>query len=163
VPSLAEHRLDVTDGRPAYRHLNVVPWRSFAVDRGHGLWLVVPQVFRIVAPAMAQIDATHVGDVELGSAGVTKDHELLVMRPAGPAPHVEQADPSRRVDVLAEVAVFPFREPQPVEMRTPHQTPDDHPCCGRVAEHPRHFGPGTVEQLIRIAAPVREQQQVAGL
>jgi hypothetical protein len=48
-------------------------------------------VHLIVPAAVAQVDPAHIGHVQLGAASMTQHDKLLVMRPAGAHPHVQQA------------------------------------------------------------------------
>ena len=60
-----------------------------------------------------------------------------------------------------EIAVFLQAELEPVQVRAPEQAAHDHPAGGRLGQHPRHLRARAVEPLVRVAAPVGEQQQVA--
>ena len=79
LPPFTEHRLHITDGRSADGQLYVVPRRSRPVRRSHRLDLRVACVRYVVAAAVAQVDAAHVGDVQLGPVMVAQDDELLVV------------------------------------------------------------------------------------
>jgi hypothetical protein len=84
-----------------------------------------------------------------------------MMGAAGPDSHVQKADPAGGLDVLAEMAVLAFGEPQPVQMGAPQQASHDHAGRRRrLGQHPRHLAARAVQQLIGVASPVREQQKV---
>ena len=75
-PSFTEDRLDVADGRSADGKLYVVPRRPWAVDSGHRLWLRIAQVRCAVAAAVAQVDASKEGDIEVGTLVVAQDENF---------------------------------------------------------------------------------------
>jgi hypothetical protein len=126
------------------------PWAAIAVGRG-------------IATAVAKVDAADKGAVHLRPAGVTQHHELLMMRAAGTDPHVEQAFAPSRIDLLTEMAVLPLGKLEAIEVRPPYQPANDHPFLGRLAQQSSDLGTPTVEALVGIATPVREQEQVTRL
>ena len=79
LPALPEHGLDIADGGPSDRQLDVVPWRAIAVDGGHRLGLLVAQVAFVVTASVAEVDSADEGDVALGAIAVPQDDELLVV------------------------------------------------------------------------------------
>ncbi len=160
LPAFPEDRLHVTDRRPADRHLYVVPRRPVAVGGRHLLGLRIALVGLVVAPAVAEIDPADVRDVEFRPVAMAQHHELLVVCAAGTQPHVQQALPAGRLDVVAEMPVLLLAELEPVQVRPPQQSLDDHTPPGRVGERGGHLGTRTVEPLVRVAAPVGEQQQI---
>ena len=129
---------------------------------GHRLRLGVTAVAGVIATAVTQVDPADECAVELRPAGMTQHDELLVVRTAGPHPHVEQAAPPGGVDLLAEVAILPLGELEAIQVRSPDEAPDDHAPLGRLAQQRPDLGALAVEALIGIAAPVREEQQVTG-
>ena len=82
--------------------------------------------------------------------------------PPGPHPHVEQALAAGRLDLLAEMPVLLLAEREPVQVRAPDQSLDDHAAGGGRAQRARHLRAGRVQHLVGIAAPVGEHHQVAG-
>jgi hypothetical protein len=162
VPSLAEHRLDIADRWASDPHLGVVPRGAWPVHRGHRLALRIPEVARVVVPAVAQVDATHERDVEILTAGMADDHELLMVRTTGTHSHVEQALATGLGDLRSQVTVLQLGELEAVQVRAPDQAPHDHPASGGLAQDPGDFCTGTGEQLVRITAPIGEQHEIAG-
>ena len=161
-PALAEHRLDVVDSRSGDGGLDVVPRRMFAVGCRHRLGLRVAEVPRVVPPRVAQVDAADEGDVALRVAGVPDDDELLVMRTAGADPHVEQRLRALGLQLLAGLPVLGAGEGQLVPVRAPDQSADVDSAPVGVAEQPDHGRLRIVgELLVRVAAPVGEQDQIA--
>ena len=161
LPSFTEHRLHIADGRSADGELYVVPGRSWPVDSGHRLWLRVAPVRCVVAAAVAQVDATEEGDVELGPVPMAQDDELLVVRPPCPDPHVEQALAAGGIDLLTQVPVLRGGEGQAVPVGAPQETTDIDAASGSVREHPSDFGiQGAGEAFVGVPAPVDEHQQV---
>jgi hypothetical protein len=96
--------------------LDVVPRRAFAIRHGDRGGLRVAVVGGVVAAAVAQVDATDVGHVQVWAAGMAQDHELLVVRTAGAHPHVAQALTAGRFDLVAQMVVLTGAEPEPVGM-----------------------------------------------
>jgi hypothetical protein len=90
IPPFAEAEFQVSDGRALDRDLSVMPGRSFPVHRRHGLALLVAMMVGVIAPAVAQVDATDEGNVAITPSGVADHDELLVMRAAEPDPLVEE-------------------------------------------------------------------------
>ncbi len=162
LPALAKHRFQVGDGRSTNGQLDVVPRRRRPVDRGHRLALRISGVVFVVTAAVTQVDATDERDVEFRPTGMTQHDEFLVVRTAGPDPHVPEAFTAGGLDVLTEMPVLLLAEGEPVQVRAPHQALDHHPppCC--VGEDPRDLGARPVQQLVGIPAPIGEHQQVAG-
>ena len=93
---------------------------------------------------------------------MTQHDELLVVRSAGADPHVPQAFTAGGLDVLTEMPVLLLAEREPVQVRAPHQALDHHSPPCRVGEDPRDLGARAVQELVGIAAPIGEHQQVAG-
>ncbi|MGW1927002.1 hypothetical protein ACWCQ0_50385, partial [Streptomyces massasporeus] len=91
---------------------------------------------------------------------MTQHHHLLVVRAAGPHPHVEQALAARLLDLRAEAAVLLLAEPETVQVGAPQQALHDDVPAGRLAQHRADLGALTGEPLVAIAAPVGEQEQV---
>ena len=134
-----------------------------AVRLGHRQRLGVTQVPRIVASRVAQVDAADEGDVALGSTGVADHHELLVMGAAGPDPHVQQRLRAGRLQLLTGLPVRLAGEGELVPVRAPDQAPDVDATTIRRAEQLDHGRVRIVGQLlVRVTAPVGEQDQVAG-
>ena len=157
-----ERRLGVTDGGPPHLELNVVPGGPRSVDRGHALGLGVPGVPCIVAPAVAQVDATDERHVLLGTPLVAQYHEFLVVRPEDADPLVEQTLTAGGVDLLAQVAILRGAELESVEVRPPDKSSNVDTASGRCGEHLAHLcSCRHVQPLVRIAPPVREQQKIA--
>jgi len=84
------------------------------------------------------------------------------MGAARPDPHVEQALAARRVDHLAQPAVLLLAELEAVQVRAPQQAPHQNAAPGRRAEQVSYRRARRGEQLVGVAAPVGEQQQIAG-
>lgn len=92
------------------------------------------------------------------------DHdELLVMRPAEPDPLIEQHLAAGLFDPFAEVLVLLLAVGKLVQMRPPHQPLDDHAAFRRCAEHLGNRRAAVAHLLVRVAAPVREEQVVPRL
>jgi hypothetical protein len=70
----------------------------------------------IVPAAVAQVDAADVGHVQVRTTRVPEHDELLVVGATGADPHVQQAFPAGRFDLVAEVPVFHGAEGQAVEV-----------------------------------------------
>jgi hypothetical protein len=119
-------------------------------------------VVGVVPAAVTEVDPADERDVELGPAGVPQHDELLVVGSAGANPHVQQHLAAGPLDPLAEVLVLLRAERQPVPVRTPDQPAHVHPALGRRAEQvgDRRVVLGC-QPLVRVTAPVGEQQQVA--
>ena len=98
-----------------------------------------------------------------GRPGMPQHHELLVVRAARTHPHVAQAFAAGRVDLLAEMPILLLAEGEPVQMRAPDQSLDDDPALGGRGEARRDTAVSGPPAADRIAAPVGEQQQVAGV
>lgn len=115
----------------------------------------------IVMTAVAQVDATDVGSVEMRPARMTDHDQLLMVRAARPHPHIEQATTSGPVDLFPEMAVFRLGEPESVEVRTPYEAAHENAsgCC--LGEDIGHLATRAVEELVRVAAPVGEEQEVS--
>ncbi len=160
-PPLPERRVERADHRPAHRELHVVPGRCGAVPGGHADRLRVAGVGGVVAAAVAQVDAAGERDVAARVAGPAQHHELLVVRAAAPDPLVEQHLAAGRADRLAEVAVLRLAVGQRVEVGTPDQALDDHAALGGPGEQLRHGRAVRAHPLVRVAAPVGEEQVVA--
>ena len=96
-----------------------MPGRSWPVGCGHRLRLGVAPVRGVVAPTVAQVDTTQEGNVELGPVTVAQDHELLVVRPPGPHPHVQEALTASVIDLVSELAVLLGREGHPIPVGSP--------------------------------------------
>jgi hypothetical protein len=166
LPAFAEGGFDVADSRALDRDLDVVPGRAWSVGCGKGLAERVAPVGRVVSAAVAQVDSADECDVALGAVGVAQDDELLVVRATGTYPHVQQALAAGGFDLLAEVAVLALAELEAVQVRTPDQALDDHAALGSLAQHRADLttrAAARVERLVRVTAPVGEQQQVARL
>ena len=160
-PPFPEDRLHVVDGRPLDGGLHVVPGRVLTVGVGHRQRLGIPQVTCVVATRMAQVDPADEGDVALRSTDVANHHQLLVMGAGGPDPHVQQGLRPGRLQLLAGLPVGTAGEGELVPVRSPDQAPDvDATTIGCAQE----LDDGRVrvvgELLIRISAPVGEQDQV---
>ncbi len=84
------------------------------------------------------------------------------MRTARPHPHVEQAEPARGVDLLAEVAILPLGELEAIQVRSPDEAAHQYALFCRFAQEGSDIGTVTIKALVGIAAPVRKQQHVAG-
>ncbi|MER5928159.1 hypothetical protein [Streptomyces mirabilis] len=139
-----------------------MPGRTGTVGIGDALRLRVTLMSGVVPTAVAQIDPADEGDVPLGPTRVAQHHELLMVRAARPHPHVEQALPSRLLDLLPQVVVLLFAELEPIQVRAPHQPLDDDTAACGVAQHVADSALRTVQQLVRVTPPVREHQYVAG-
>ena len=164
LPPLAEDRLDVVDGRTGDGGLHVVPGRALPVRLRHRLGLRVAEMPGVVPARVAQVDPADVGDVPLRPAPVADHHQLLVMRPAGPDPHVEQHLGPVALQLLAGLPVLGGGEGQDVEVRAPDQPANvDAADVGR-RQQLLHGRFGFVGQLlVGVAAPVGEVDDVAGL
>jgi hypothetical protein len=163
-PPFAEGEFQIADGRPMDRQLSVMPWWSWPIHRRHRLTLPVAAVVFAVAPAVAEVDAPDKSDVIFGLVGVPDDHQLLVMRSAQTHSLVEQNLTPSCVDLLAEVAVLRGAESEPIQVRAPDQSSNDHASSRCVREYSPNLTLGAVAQpLVRVAAPVGEVQLIAGL
>jgi hypothetical protein len=161
VPTFAENRLGISDGRALNGHLDVVPRRPWPVDGSHHLRLAVSKVLPIIASTVAQVDAPDIGHIAHGVFAVTKDDQLLVVRAQRSDAHVEQTLAARLFDLCPEASILLGAELELVEVRAPQQSAHVHtPSCGRSKDHP-NLGALTVEPLIAIPPPVREHQEVA--
>ena len=90
IPSFAEAEFEVSDGGTLDRELGVMPGRSRSIDRRHRLVLPVAVVVGIVAPAVAQVDAAHEGNIALSPSCMADHDEFLVMGTAESHPLVEK-------------------------------------------------------------------------
>ena len=116
---------------------------------------------RVVAAAVAQVDATEEGDVEVGPLPVAQDDELLVVRPPGPHPHVEEALAAGVIDLIAQVPVLRGGECQAVPVGAPDEAANVDAASGGVGEHLSDLRiRGAGEAFVGVAAPVDEHQQV---
>jgi hypothetical protein len=79
LPPLPENSLDVGHSRTSYGQLHVVPGRPDSVHLSHLLALRIAEVALVVAPAVAQVDAADIGDVEFRLIAVAYHHQLLVV------------------------------------------------------------------------------------
>ncbi len=115
----------------------------------------------VVSPRVAQIDATGEGDVALGCSRMPDHDQLLMVRSADPDTLIQQHFTTRPLDRLTEMLVLLLAVGELVQMRTPHQTLyGDAPfCCA--AEQLADTRPVFPHLLVRIAAPVREEEVVA--
>ena len=162
VPPFPEGGVQRADDRAADRQLHVVPRRVRAVRGAHAHRLGVTVVGRVVAAAVAQVDAADERDVASRRARVPEHHQLLVVRAAAADPLVEQHLAAGPLDRLAEVLVLLLAEREPVQVRAPHQALDHHAPLGGGAEQiPATVGPPGRSQLVGVAAPVGEEQVVA--
>jgi hypothetical protein len=116
IPPFAERELEIAHGRPLDRKLSVMPRRPGPIDRRHRLALTVSMMHFLIAPAVAEVDASNKSDVALGLLSVTDDNHLLVMRPAPPHSLVEQNLAAGRVHQLAQVPILLGAETEPVEV-----------------------------------------------
>jgi len=160
-PTFTEHRLHVADGWSADGELYVVPRWSGSVHGRYRLGLRIAPMRCVITAAVAEVDATEEGDVELGPLVVSQDDELLVVRPPCPDPHVEQALAAGGIDLLAQMPVLRGGECQAVPVGAPKETTNIDAASGSVREHPSNLcirGPG--EALVGVAAPVGEHQEV---
>jgi hypothetical protein len=142
VPPLTEHGFDIGDRGPTHSELNVVPRRSRTIDFRHRFALRVSCVLSSVESAVAQVNAADEGDLEFWAAGMPQHDELLVMRATGSNPHVAQALPAGRLNVLTQMTVLLLAEREPVQMRTPDQTLDHHPPRRGPRQYLRDLGAG---------------------
>jgi hypothetical protein len=110
-----------------------VPRWLWPVHARHRLRLRVAPVRCVVAAAVAQVDATEEGDVQLGPLVVAQDHELLMVRPPGSHSYVEQALATGGIDLLAQVPVLRVGEGQAVPVRTPKETTNIDACMAASA------------------------------
>jgi hypothetical protein len=116
----------------------------------------------VIVAAVAQVDPADERDILLRPAIVAEYDELLVVRAAGPYPHVQQAFPARRFDVLTQMPVFLLAELELVQMRSPHQAPDQYAAPCGVAQNLGYGAAVTGQPLVGVATPVGEQQEVTG-
>ena len=117
----------------------------------------------VIAAAVAEVDPADKGNVADRAVAVPDDHELLVVGAAKADALIEEHLASRFVHQRAEVAVLLGAEPEPVRVRPPEQAFDGHAATHGVAEDGPDLRVGAVaEAFVRVAAPVGEQQLVAG-
>ena len=162
LPPFPEHGLDVDDGRPADRSLDVVPRRVVAVLLGQDLGLRVAVVLGVVAPGVAQVDPADVGDVPGLVVTVADDEHLLVVGAAEPDPHVEQRLRAALLEPLAEAAVLLGGEAQGLLVRAPDQAADVDAALVGATEHRGDLAARLADQLlVGVALPVGEEDQVA--
>src|ERR1700694_5110570 len=90
IPAFAKTEFQIPYGRPLDCQLRVMPRRSRPVHRSHLLVLPVAVMVGIVAPAVAQVDASNKGNVAFRLFGMADDDELLVMGAAQAHALVEQ-------------------------------------------------------------------------
>ena len=69
-----------------------------------------------------------------GSPRMSEHDQLLVVRPERAHPHVEEALPPGRLDLLAQVPVLARAEVEPVQVRAPDEAADIHPSPGSSGE-----------------------------
>jgi hypothetical protein len=99
LPSLTEDGLHVADSRTVDRELHVMPRWPVPVNGRDRLGLPVPRVRGVVAAAVTQVDPADKCHVQLGAARMAQHDGLLMVRAAGPHPHVSQAAAARCLDV----------------------------------------------------------------
>ena len=87
--------------------------------------------------------------------------ELLMLGSAWTHAHISDALAASRLYLFAEVAILLLAERKLVQVRMPQQPLDHYSPRGRVGEHSRHRVASLVQPLIRISAPIREQQQIS--
>ncbi len=93
---------------------------------------------------------------------MAQDDELLVVRPAGPHPHVQDALAACVIDLVPKLAVLRGREGQPVPVGAPKETANVDAAPGRLSEHrPDFCARAGGETFVGVASPVSEHQQVA--
>ena len=89
-PALAERELKVAHRRTLDRELSVVPWRPWPVHGRHRLALPVAFVVLLVAPAVAEVDATDESNIAFGVSRMPKHDKFLMVRAAKSHSLVEQ-------------------------------------------------------------------------
>jgi hypothetical protein len=132
------------------------------VGRGQRRRLRVAAVAAVVAAGAAQVDPARERHVPARVGHVAQHHELLVVgaRPAHPL--VQQDLTARRVHLVTELPVLVSAVGQLVGVRAPHQPLHHHAAARGVAEQPAHGGAFGTEQFVGVAAPVGEEEVVAG-
>jgi hypothetical protein len=122
--------------------------------------LDVATVRTVIAPAVAKVNSADESDVGSPVTRAPNDEELLVMGPSGPHPHIEQTATAGLLDVLTQVAILGRTERELVQMRAPDQTVDHHPSGSSCAQRSGYRRAAVGEHLIRITAPVGEEEHV---
>jgi hypothetical protein len=135
--------------------LEVVPGRPWPVAGAQLDRLRVTLVALVVAPAVAQVDPAHEGQVALGVAGVADDDELLVVAAGRPDPLVQEDLAAGLVDHLAELEGFLLAE-LVAGMGAPQQPADLHAPLGQLGQERPQLGAVVVQVLVGVAAPVGE-------
>jgi hypothetical protein len=114
----------------------------------------------VVAAAMGEVDAAGESHVLVGVGPV--DHDQLLMVGAGTADTlVEQDLASGLVDHVPQVQVLAFAE-RLAQMGAPQQAPHLHAFAGQLGQDLADLGAWAVQALVRVAAPIGQQHQVAG-
>ena len=90
IPTFTKTEFQIPYCRPMDRQLRVMPRGSRPIYRSHFLMLPVAVMVGIVAPAVAQVDASNKGDVAFSLFRMADDDELLVMGAAKAHTLVEQ-------------------------------------------------------------------------
>jgi hypothetical protein len=162
LPALAEGGHQVPDGRAADLRLHIVPRRPGPVASVQQRHLRVAEVALVVAAAVAEVDPAGEGHVVVEPAGVAQHHQLLVLGAGSPDPLVEQHLAAGVVDLVTEVEVGLLVEVRPRGVRAPQQSLHLDAAACRARQDLAQLGPGPVQALVGVAAPVRQHDQVAG-
>jgi hypothetical protein len=134
-PAFTEHRFNVAHGRSADGELDVVPRRSWPEDSGHRLWLRIAPVRCAVAAAVAQVDASEEGDIEVGPLVGAQDDELLVVRPSDAHPHVKEAFAASVIDLIAQMPVLRGGEGHAIPVGAPYEASNVDAASSGIGEH----------------------------
>jgi hypothetical protein len=78
--------------------------------------LPVAVVVFLIAPAVAEVDASHEGHVRVGPCRMSDDHQLLVVGAAESHALVEKDLAAGCVHLYSKMAVLPGAESKPVEV-----------------------------------------------
>lgn len=162
-PALAEHRVQHADHRAAQLELGVVPRRVRAVRLRHRQRLRITGMARVVAAVVAQVDAAGEGHVELRPPRVAQDNQLLVVRARPAYPPVQQHLAAGLGDVVTQLAVLLLAVADVIGVRAPQQALHHHAPPSRAGEQLAERRPIRAHQLVRVAAPVGEEQVIARL
>ena len=117
----------------------------------------------VVVTATAQIHPSDERDVLDLPPGVSKDDQLLVMTSSPPDPFVQEDLPSSLVHHLAEVKVLLFTELLLVGVRPPHEPSHVDAFSTELGQDRPYVGAGAVQQLLGVASPIGEQDDVPAL
>ncbi len=159
IPALPECVLEIDDCGTTHRGLHVVPRRMLSVHRGKPHGLPIARVRHVVPSATTKVNPTKKRDVAFRTTGKAHHDDLLMVRSATPGARVEQHFTTGVGNLPRELCVLTLT---PARLRTPDQAEDQHPAPHDLAENFTNGSIRPVEQLLGVAAVVREINLITG-